>query len=60
MIKIPYDYFLLTDVSSLSLEQRVQAVSELLEYKNKIIFDDGCECCNEKELRNLLHEKRIL
>ena len=57
MIKLPYSFFVLSDENTMTVEQRIQAVVELLTLNDYVEFEDGKLCHNEQELRKALEEK---
>lgn len=57
MVKLPYSFFVIGGENTMTVEQRIQAVIELLPQNDCIELEDGKLCHNEQELRNALMEK---
>lgn len=57
MIKLSYAYFNQVDGGTLTVEQRLQAIMDLLKENEGVIFEDDRMCSNEQELRDVLKER---
>ena len=57
MVKLTYSFFVIGGENTMTVEQRIQAIIELLPQNDCIELEDGNLCHNEQELRNALMEK---
>ena len=61
MVQVKYSFFDVNDGNAMTLEERIQEALKLLQGENAYIqFEDGKQCSNEQELRNILRERGIL
>jgi hypothetical protein len=60
-ISIKYDFFEVGDGNLLTLNERIEEALNLLIAPNDYLqFDDGSQCCNREELREVLRNKGFL
>ena len=61
MVQMKYSDFDVKDGNAMTLEKRIQEVLKLLQGENAyILFEDGKQCRNEEELKQVLKEGGIL
>ncbi len=61
MVQFKYSFFDVKDGNAMTLEERIQEALKSLQGENAcILFEDGKQCSNEQELKQVLKEGGIL
>lgn len=61
MVQFKYSFFDVKDGNAMTLEERFQEALKLLQGEDACIqFEDGKQCSNEQELKQILKEGGIL